>query len=474
MNYHNKPSLIINCDNDVFKFFFDSENNKLYLNEDVSPRFILLMDNFVGEEYEVVYLKSIEKCPVCESKLNKNGTEKFLLNKNREIRKQKYVCSDKKCSEYTTACLEKFIDKYCNYTNDMREFGLNTSLINYSSYEKKSDFIEMITGVKIPRQTIYYHEKTLSEEYLAKKEKEMAQMIKKLGIKPEGVYHYDEQVLWVDTDIKLRMTILDASNNLIINEKVVNGADFDKNTVKNFLNESLKDMKLKAIITDGYQAYPSIIEALGAIHQKCVFHKMQTLMKKVIKTLNKLKRKIKAYTDKIEKNENKINELKSKNTGKKGRISHKDKKRQKYNNRIKKLNKENRILRAQNRENKGKIKELKKYTDNISLMFKSKTKKTAMKRFQKLQDKINELPKEIASFIEKLSKDISNTLNHITNDDIPNTNNKLEGYYKITLPRHLKKIFRTDEGLNIKLRLNRIRWTKRNVLKINKTSSVKF
>ena len=90
-------------------------------------------------------------------------------------------------------------------------------------------------------------------------------------------------------------------------------------------------------------------------------------------------------------------------------------------------------------------------------MFKSKTKETAMKRFQKLKDKIKELPKEIASFIEKLSKNIDKTLNHIKNDDIPNTNNKLEGYYKITLPRYLKKIFRTDEGLNRKLRLNQIR-----------------
>jgi len=118
------------------------------------------------------------------------------------------------------------------------------------------------------------------------------------------------------------------------------------------------------------------------------------------------------------------------------------------------------------RKNKAKIKELQKYVDKISLMFKSKTKETAMKRFQKLKDKIKELPEEIATFIKKLSKDINSTLNHIKNDDIPNTNNKLEGYYKITLPRYLKRTFRTEEGLNRKLRLNRIRWTERNVLKI--------
>ena len=452
--------------NEVFNVFFDSENNKIYLNEDIPPEFVLLMDTFMSKEYEVIYLKSIEKCPVCGGELSKNGTDAFLLNKNREIRKQKYVCKDKECREHRRASLEKFIDKHCNYTKDIREFGLNSDLIGYFSYEKKSDLIELITGIIIPRSTIHYHESVLSDDYLDKKEKEMDEMIKKLGIEPEGVYHYDEQILWVDNTIKIRMAILCATTNLIIKDVIVDGGNFDKNTINNFLKKSLKGLKLKAIITDGYQAYPSIIEALGAIHQKCVFHKMQTLMKKVIKTLNRLNRRINNHTEKIEKNENKITELKSKNHGKRGRIRLKDTKRQKYSSKIKKLEKENRTLRTVIRKSKGKIEELEKYTDKISLMFRSKTKETAMKRFQRLKDKIEELPEEIASFIEKLSKDINSTLNHIKNDHIPNTNNKLEGYFKITLPRYLKRTFRTEKGLNTKLRLNRIRWTQRNVFKI--------
>jgi len=83
-----------------------------------------------------------------------------------------------------------------------------------------------------------------------------------------------------------------------------------------------------------------------------------------------------------------------------------------------------------------------------------------------INNNIKEKLKEIASFLKKLAKDIDSTLNHIINKNIPNTNNKLEGYYKITLPRYLKRKFRTNKGLNIKLRLNRIRWTERNVLKI--------
>jgi hypothetical protein len=42
---------------------------------------------------------------------------------------------------------------------------------------------------------------------------------------------------------------------------------------------------------------------------------------------------------------------------------------------------------------KSKIKELQKYVDKTSLIFKSKTQKTAIKKFKKLKDKIKELSK---------------------------------------------------------------------------------
>ncbi|MCL2115574.1 MAG: hypothetical protein FWH29_05065 [Methanobrevibacter sp.] len=288
----NKSSLLIDYDDLPFKFFFDSETNTVYLNEDTTPDLVILVDYHMKKKCKVVYLKSLEKCPICDSDLNKNGTNKFLLNKDRIIRKQKYVCKNKKCNKHSQACLKKFIDKHCNYTKDIRESGLNISLIGYLSYEKMSDLIEFITGTKIPRSTLHYHVKGLSGEYLDKKEKEIAMMMEKLGIEPQGVYHYDEQVLWVNTDIKLRMTIIDAENNMVINDEVVDGENFNKYTIKKFLNDSLKGLKIEAIITDGHRAYPSIIETLGAIHQKCVFHKMQTLMKHVYKTMRKLNNKI--------------------------------------------------------------------------------------------------------------------------------------------------------------------------------------
>ncbi|MBQ6629971.1 MAG: hypothetical protein IJH65_14285, partial [Methanobrevibacter sp.] len=74
--------------------------------------------------------------------------------------------------------------------------------------------------------------------------------------------------------------------------------------------------------------------------------------------------------------------------------------------------------------------------------------------------------KEIQKFIKKLSKDFETTINHIKNPEIPSTNNLIEGFFKTTFPGKIKKIYRTDKGLRIRLKLSQLRWTKRNVLKI--------
>lgn len=97
----------------------------------------------------------------------------------------------------------------------------------------------------------------------------------------------------------------------------------------------------------------------------------------------------------------------------------------------------------------------------ISLIFKSKTEKTARKRFQKLYDKLEDLPKEIKSFIKNLSKYLDKAIQHTINRKIPSTNNLIEGFYKTTLPGKIKKIFKTYSGLIIRITLNNIRWIKR-------------
>ena len=62
------------------------------------------------------------------------------------------------------------------------------------------------------------------------------------------------------------MTIIDSHTRLIINDQIIRKEEFTKETIKKYFKESLKGLKLNTIITDGYSAYPEIIEEIGAKH----------------------------------------------------------------------------------------------------------------------------------------------------------------------------------------------------------------
>lgn len=447
-------------------------DDEIHVTNNMHPDVIEFLEYSYGKDVVIRYVEKIPICEICGGELARNGTVEFNLNNNRIIKKQKYYCKNKVCKRYHTVNLELFIPKWSNYTYNIQSEGLIIGGITYTSFEKKSEIISYNHHIHISRQTAWYHTIKRSESYLLKKEEEIESLLKEFNIEPSGFYHYDEQVLWVNTGIYFRMTILDAKTNMIINEKVIKREIFDKTIIDNFLKYSLEDLPLTAIITDGDRSYPSIIDALGAIHQQCIFHKMQNLMKPTYKKLKALYKRIRNNDAKVEKLECTLEELKVKNTNKKGRISKEDKKAQKIVNKIRIIIKKIKELKIDSKKSKKEIDELELNVKRISLIFKSTTVESAKRKFNTLYNKVEYLPPQIRPFIKNLYSTLDRTLNHIINDSIPNTNNKLEGYYKITLPRYMKKIYRTEKGLNIQLRLNRIRWIERNVIKqkINSTS----
>ena len=129
---------------------------------------------------------------------------------------------------------------------------------------------------------------------------------------------------------------------------------------------------------------------------------------------------------------------------------------------MKELKKEISKKKAEIRKSKKQIKDDKKIIKRISLIFKSKTYETAHNRFNRSYAIKNDLREEIGNFLERLKGYLDSTLNHTINDDIPSTNNLLEGFYKITFPRKIKKIFVTYHGAMNRISLNNIRWMKRN------------
>jgi len=196
--------------------FVDGE---VHVTNDMDPDITVdYLKSVYGKDVEIRYIEKIKECPLCGGDLGCNGTDPFNLNKKHLIKRQKYYCKNVKHEYYFITRMEEFIPKGCNYTYKIQIDGLDMEVIDYSSYEKKSELINHHFKINMPRQTTYYHMRKKSEEYLIMKEKEIDEMLKTLNIEPTGVYHYDEQVIWIDGKIYFRMTLLDSGTNLVIND----------------------------------------------------------------------------------------------------------------------------------------------------------------------------------------------------------------------------------------------------------------
>lgn len=461
-----KSPTVYNCAEELFNSLYLICENTVYLNEIVSPKIIYIFNELSPFKLKYIYFKEDLICPICGSRLNKNGTKKYSLNKHQEYFKQQYSCSSPKCNYTTVASLEQHIDKNCNYTKEIREKGLELEYIEHISHEKKAEIIQKEIGVKIPRQTVQYHEFEKSEQFIERENKKIQNEIKNRKIESSGILHYDEEYFTKNKEKYVRLTILDAKTRLILNDQIILQDQFDIDFIEIFLKYSLENQKRKILITDGNTAYPDIIKRLNMKQQKCVFHKMQNQRTPVWKKIHRLERKIKSKENQINKNIEKINTINKKYKTKPGPIPLKEKKIRRNIQKRKTLERENKKLKQEIRKIKKEIKDYEKYNERISSVFKSKTLKQAQKRFRRLQGEIKSMPEEVQKFIKSLSKDFETTTTYLINPEIPNTNNLLEGFYKITFPGKIKKIFRTEKGIKIRLKLSQMRWTKRNVINI--------
>ena len=464
MKQQNKPANNI-ISFDLFKFFL-LDGDKVYLSIDISPDLIYTLIEMLGNEYKFIYCSENPVCPVCGAKLNKNGLTEFKLNKNLIIYKQKYSCSSKKCNHYEIADTSKYIPKYGNYTFKIRERGTYYNAITYSSYGILSEYVNHDYGTQISRQSIYnYHDENV-DSYIMEEERKLEQLIENENIGFSGYYNYDEEFIKTSGDVHVRMTIVDAHTKRIVNEQLKPKDKFSNKAITDFFEESLLDKELNTIITDGYSAYPDIISKMGANHQNCVFHVMQILMKYLQKEVNRLNRKINSLNKKIKHNKDKIEQLKKQGPIKKGGVNKTDKKTIKNREKRKQLKQQNSQYSEKLREYKKEVKQLVKCKEQISMIFKAKTLKTALKRFNKLKQEKDKLHQIVRDFIEKFDKKIERSLQHTVDHNIPKTNNLAELVFRTTFPRKIKTIFRTVKGATRQIKLNNIKWTRNNVLNL--------
>lgn len=465
MKSKNKKPTEIYCVEDLFKYYLFGQGNLLYICNTISPKIVDLFSEIMNTELFVIYFDYREYDPDFARTHVKNGLVEYKLNKKFIIYKQTYKYSSKNKEKFMTTMLPDYIDKYCNYTREIKKQGLMCTKITYSSYGSKTEIVNEQFNLNISRQSIYLHEKELSPQYIYNKEQEILKEIEKLNIKPSGYYSYDEEFIKINKKIYVRLALIDVHTKIIINDELIPKEQFNKEYIEKFLKESTEGIKLKTIITDGYRSYPEIIESLDAKHQLCTFHIMQNLMVKLNPYINAKKRLIESLTKSNEKKEAKIEELKSKITLKRGRPKNSDKKVKNNINKRKKLKSEIDENKEKIRKYKAKIKEHIGYKETIKKIFRAKSFKTAMKYYHQLYDKLEELPQIIKDFIKTLSKKINKALEYTKDKKIPKTNNLVELLFKVTFPGKIKRIYRTYAGAVTQIKLDDLKWIERNVLK---------
>ena len=125
---------------------------------------------------------------------------------------------------------------------------------------------------------------------------------------------------------------------------------------------------------------------------------------------------------------------------------------------MKKLKTEIRRLKAEKRKHNNHIKKDKKYVKKISKILKSKSFEKAIDDFKEIWEIKDNLSKEIRSHLINLKIYFPEALLHTKLKDVPRTNNLIESFLKATLPRKIKYIYMTYEGIMNRIILANLRW----------------
>ena len=109
----------------------------------------------------------------------------------------------------------------------------------------------------------------------------------------------------------------------------------------------------------------------------------------------------------------------------------------------------------------GKIR-LKLYYKEIRQIFNTTNYETSLNLLDKLLSNLDDIPPFLRRFItKKILPNINRPTQFMHNPKIARTSNYIENYYRQTLPKANKKIYKTIKGLTNYLKLKRQKWTQK-------------
>ena len=215
-----------------------------------------------------------------------------------------------------------------------------------------------------------------------KKKKNLQKLLKETKIEPSGIYHYDEEFLHENGVATVRLAIIDAVTNLIINNQVIYQEDFNKEFVEIFLKYSLEGLPKKILITDGHIMYPPIIERISIKHQLCIIHIIKHHNDKSYKKMNKIKRRIQTLETKIKENKEKITKLKEYSKGLPNKVSKNETTKKRRIKKTKKINPRQQKIQKRTKTKKKRTKRTRKNQRKNSQHIRYRQRKSSKKKIQ--------------------------------------------------------------------------------------------
>ncbi|MBE6507931.1 MAG: transposase [Methanobrevibacter sp.] len=217
-----------------------------------------------------------------------------------------------------------------------------------------------------------------------------------------GYYLYDEQFLRLNGVRHYRLTLYDAILNIPVSERIVRRR-IPKNT-KKFILDSTANKPFICLTTDLFPMYRNVADEIGVKHQLYKFHLFQTINHKL----------------KVHCRRNKIN-------GK---------------------------ARDHIYENANELKNC----------FRQNSKQEAINQFKQYLQNYRAIPVVLKDFIRKhIIMHFHRYVEHLDDENIEKTSNKVENYYRQTNPEKIKKLYKTKNGILTFLDFQMQNWTQKHI-----------
>lgn len=449
----------------MLKDFDFSQPVEIILPDNISPDLLLGLNMIFSGNFSVTYVRSDENCPHCDGKLKFKEYRSYHPNNMDCIEVKRYKCES--CNKTVYPDFTDFTLPNCQFSVNIMHWYAKLSEIMAVPFEKASELFEALFNVYIAPSTLCDHYNKFGDDYFQSKEDLVEKEVEENQLKDKGVYNYDEHFPHQNAVGMTNLVMMDAETLYPYKGLLDFESNFDCDLIGEYFHDVLDDIPHEIMVTDGYSAYPSIIEDFGMKQQRCVFHMLYNAGSMIYPIIRKLTRNNTGKYSKLDGINQKLEKALEEYDPQVGRIAKSDKKRRRLHDLIQELGNEIRHINKTIKNNDDNIDELLYYLLKFSEIFQSEDKKEARRRLNILKNKIQFLPRSVATMVKRIDYNFNELTLYYEYEGIPKTNNNIELYFKTTLPGYLKRRYRTIKGLKRRLQTARTRWIHRVVLKKN-------